>query len=229
MRASLQHLSGRVWIHPADPDPDMIQGSVAVIADDAGSTLVDAGHSPDLARHIRKMIAQAGLPPVRRLVYTHHHWDHAWGACAWEDVEIIGHALGYDLMAAEALRPWSPAYLREQIAANSRLGPSFRARARAVQDWDPFTIVPASRTFTDRLTLTGGIQVRHLGGHHAPDSTVVAVPDSGVMLLGDCFYPPSFHLRRPGDGVDPHQIEALIGEGFAWYVDSHNPPWRPPR
>ena len=32
-------------------------------------------------------MAGEGLPPARWLVYTHHHWDHVWGAVAWCDVE----------------------------------------------------------------------------------------------------------------------------------------------
>ncbi|WP_228638885.1 MBL fold metallo-hydrolase [Microtetraspora sp. AC03309] len=222
------HISGRVWLYPADPDPASVQGSVAVIADDAGSVVVDAGHSPDLARRVQAAMIRAGLPPARRLVYTHHHWDHTWGACAWDGVEVVGHETGRALMEAEARRPWSHAYLREQIAENPRLEPSFGARARAMDSWEGFRLVPAHTTFTDRLSLPGGIEVRHVGGHHAPDSIVVAVPDSSVMLLGDCFYPPPYHLRVPGDEPDLAQLGTLVDEGFEWYVDSHDTPWRNP-
>jgi glyoxylase-like metal-dependent hydrolase (beta-lactamase superfamily II) len=74
MRGSLRNLAGRVWWYPHDEDHDNIQGGVAVIADESGSVLVDAGNSPDAARRIRAEIAAAGLPAPRRLVYTHHHW-----------------------------------------------------------------------------------------------------------------------------------------------------------
>ncbi|GAA3502757.1 MBL fold metallo-hydrolase [Streptomyces prasinosporus] len=204
---------------------------VAVVADDGGSTVVDAGQGPAHARLVQSAMAEAGLPAARRLVFTHHHWDHTWGACAWEVEEIIGQESGAALLAAEARRPWSDEYLREQVVADPRLGPSFRARARAVNDWADFAVRRPTRTFTDRLVLPTGIEVRHVGGRHAPDSTVVAVPDSGVLLLGDCFYPPPFHLREPGpagEQIDTRQINALVAEGFDWYVDSHSPPWRPP-
>jgi glyoxylase-like metal-dependent hydrolase (beta-lactamase superfamily II) len=49
---------------------------------------------------------------------------------------------------------------------------------------DGFAVVPPHTEFDDALTLPGGIEVRHVGGRHSPDSTVVAVPDSGVLLLG---------------------------------------------
>ena len=129
----LQHLTGRVWIYPHDPDPDAIRPSVAIIADDRGSVLVDAGNGPEHARAIRTAINAAGLPAPKWLVYTHHHWDHTWGACAWDVEEIVGHEAGAELLSAEARRPWSDAYLRQEMAADPRLGPSFRARERAMK------------------------------------------------------------------------------------------------
>ncbi|MPZ94068.1 MAG: MBL fold metallo-hydrolase [Propionibacteriales bacterium] len=208
-----------------DPDPDRIQGCVAVVADDRGSLVVDAGNSPAVAYDVQRAIAEQGLPAPRRLVYTHHHWDHVWGACAWEGIEIIAHASAAPLLAAEEARPWSHDYLRDQVDANPRLGPSFTARATAMTTWDGFRVVPPHRTFDQALTVAGS-QVRHVGGQHAPDSTVVAVPDSGVLLLGDCFYPPPYHLRSPDDGPDVAMVRRLVDEGYEWYVDAHSAPWR---
>lgn len=228
MRGLLRNLAGRVWWYPHDEDHDNVQGGVAVIADDSGSVLVDAGNSPEVARRIRVEIEAAGLPAPRRLVYTHHHWDHVWGACAWPDVEVIGHRAGARILEAEARRPWGRRYLREEAAANPRLGPSFRARARAMSSWDGFAVVLPHTEFDDALALPGGVEVRHVGGRHAEDSTVVAVPDSGVLLLGDCFYPPPYHLREPGDTHDWELIRSLLDENafgrFDWYVDSHSHP-----
>ena len=224
MRAALRHLSGRVWWYPHDDDPAAVRGGVAVIADDAGSVLVDAGNSPATARLIGAAIEAAGLPAPRRLVYTHHHWDHVWGACAWPGVEIVGHRTGARILEAEARRPWSDAYLREQVAADPRLAPSFGARARAMDTWDGFAVLPPHVEFDDALTLPGGVELRHVGGRHAADSTVVAVPDDGVLLLGDCFYPPPYHLRQPGDTHDGDLVRSLLRGGFGWYVDSHSAP-----
>lgn len=221
---SLAHLAGRVWIYPWDPRAEYVQGCVAVIADPAGSVAVDAGNCPTVAHDVQRAIADAGLPAVRTLVYTHHHWDHVWGACAWDGVEIVGHAAGRALLEDEARRPWSHAYLRDGIAADPLLGPSFSARARAMPHWDGFAVLPPHRTFADALDLPGDVRLRHVGGGHAVDSLVVEVPDSGVLLLGDCFYPPPWHLRRPGDGHDLALVRRLVDDRFEWYVDSHDEP-----
>ncbi|MEU8300760.1 MBL fold metallo-hydrolase [Micromonospora sp. NPDC048909] len=218
------HLAGRVWICPGDPDPDAVQAGVAVVADERGSVMIDAGQSPAHAREIRAALAAAGLPPPRWLVYTHHHWDHVWGACAWPEVEIVGHVAGAELLRAEAARPWSHRYLREQVRDNPRLTPSFRARAFAVDSWDDFTVLPPSRTFAYTYDLPVGVRLQHVGGRHAPDSTVVLVPDSGVVLLGDSYYPPPAHLRRPEDGLDLALVSRLLDDDYHWYVSSHGEP-----
>ena len=221
---TLRHVAGRVWLFPGDPDPGNIRPGVAVVADDGGSVIVDAGQSPTHAREIQAALAAAGLPAARWLVYTHHHWDHVWGACAWPDVEIVGHVAGVEPLQAEAARPWSHRYLRELARTNPRLGHSVRARALAMDSWDDFAVLPPTRTYTDELELPTGVRLRHVGGAHAPDSTVVLVPDSGVLLLGDCYYPPPAHLREPDDGPDLALARRLLDDDVHWYVSSHDDP-----
>jgi glyoxylase-like metal-dependent hydrolase (beta-lactamase superfamily II) len=89
-------------------------------------------------------------------------------------------------------------------------------------------MLPPHIEFDQRLTRAGGVEAVHIGGRHAEESTVVRVPDSGVLLHGDCFYPPPYHLREPDDGYDEIVIRRvldrrLFGE-VDWYVSSHDDP-----
>ncbi|WP_370463351.1 MBL fold metallo-hydrolase [Micromonospora sp. WMMD558] len=104
--------------------------------------LVDAGNSPAAARRIRAEIEAAGLPAPRRLVCTHHHWNHVWGACAWPDVEVIEHRTGARILQAEARRPWGHRYLREEVAADLRSG---QASGPGPGRWSPGTVSPSCR------------------------------------------------------------------------------------
>lgn len=224
---SLYRLAKRVWWYPASTGGS-IQGGVGVITGPEGSTVVDAGNSPRLARRIQDAMVEAKLPPARRVIYTHHHWDHVWGGCAWPDVEIIGHESGREAIASEAAVPWSHEYLTEQAEADPALAPGLRGRAIAMRDddFDGFTVVPPTTTFTDRLDLPDGVEVRHVGGRHARDSSVVTVAGTGVIFLGDCFYPPPRHLRGDNDGPDLAMMRGLLAEGHKWYVDAHSEPRR---
>lgn len=109
-------------------------------------------------------------------------------------------------------------------AANPLLESSYTARARAMRTWEGFTVVPPQRTFTETLDLPSGVRLRHVGGNHAVDSLVVEVLDSGVLLFGDSFYPPPWHLRGPDDGHDLALVQHLLSDRFDWYVDSHSDP-----
>jgi glyoxylase-like metal-dependent hydrolase (beta-lactamase superfamily II) len=89
------------------------------------------------------------------------------------------------------------------------------------------TTIPAPHVeFDDTVTLADGVVAHHVGGGHAPDATVVTVPDSGVLLFGDAVYPPPAHLRGPGqDGYDPAVAAKLLAWGdFDWYLGSHEDP-----
>ncbi|GAB3834596.1 hypothetical protein GCM10028799_68620 [Kribbella italica] len=220
----LEQVVGRVWVYPHDPDPEAIGASVGIVADERGSVLIDAGNSPAHAREVQRAIVAEGLPEVRWLVYTHHHWDHTWGAAAWGDVEVVAHTSATALLAEEAARPWSHQYLRDQVLENPKLGPSFRARALAVPDFSELRIVVPDTTFDDTLTLPTGVQLRYVGGRHAVDSIVAVDPESDVMLVGDCYYPPPFHLRTEEDTTDFAMARKLLREGHTYYVDSHSEP-----
>lgn len=227
----LVRITERVWLWPHHPDPDRVQAGVGVIAGDDGCLLVDAGQSPALARRIRNALGGAGLPRARRLVYTHHHWDHVWGAQEW-NVPVTAHELTADALRAEAEKPWSQAYAEAEMARDARLVPSYTARLRALAEdgWDALRIVPPDETFTARHPLRLGgvtVELRHVGGGHAADSTVVAVPSEGVLFVGDCFYPPPYHLREAGAGPDLALARGLVSGEFEWYVESHDAPRRP--
>lgn len=227
MTEELVRVTQRVWVWPHDPDPDRIQASIGVVAGDDGCVVVDAGHSPALARRVRDAVETAGLPAPRVLVYTHHHWDHVWGAQQWR-VPVVAHERGAQALRADAGKPWSEAYLRDGMAGNPLLAPSYTARIRAMAgSWDGFRIVLPEVTFTEhhRIALGGVIvELEHVGGGHSPDSTVVRVPSERAVFLGDCYYPPPYHLRRPDDVPDLDLVRRLVSDDYDWYVESHDVP-----
>ncbi|MFG1810428.1 MBL fold metallo-hydrolase [Streptomyces sp. NPDC049040] len=224
---ALVRVTERVWIWPHHPDPDRVQASVGVIVGDDGCVMVDAGQSPAHARRVRDSMADQGLPPPRLLVYTHHHWDHVWGAQEW-GVPVVAHERCRQMMLAEADKPWSDAYLRAEMAREPLLVPSYSARSRAMEGcWESFRLVLPTQTFHGRHTVRlagAAVELDHVGGRHAPDSIVVRVPSEGVILLGDCYYPPPYHMRQPGDEADLAMVRELVSTDYETYVESHDVP-----
>jgi hypothetical protein len=50
--------------------------------------------------------------------------------------------------------------------------------------------------------------------------------ESGVALLGDCFYPPPLHLRDDRSTIDVAMLRDFAELPVQWLVDSHGPPRR---
>src|SRR5690349_24656977 len=137
MDFTLQALTEHVWLLPHDPNPDAVQSSVGVVTTQKESVLIDAGNSPRLARILKTELARNHLPPVSRILLTHHHWDHVYGACVF-DVPVTAHFLCKTILEEESRKPWGTEYLNEEISRNPKLKASYAARAKAIEDWGTF-------------------------------------------------------------------------------------------
>ena len=100
--------------------------------------------------------------PVRYVLYSHHHQDHASGAAVFNDTA--------ELVAHESFA----AALKASAAANDAAAKRFAA------------VVPPESTYTDRRTITLGgkrVELIHPGRMgHAPDMTVLYFPAERVVF-----------------------------------------------
>jgi glyoxylase-like metal-dependent hydrolase (beta-lactamase superfamily II) len=227
MEPRLTQLTEHIWLFPHDPNPDAVQSAVGVIATRNESLLVDAGNSPRLARKIKAELVRCNLPPVSRIIYTHHHWDHVYGACEFK-VPVTAHLLCRAILEQESIKPWGIEYLKEETRRNPKLALSYEARAKAIVDWNLFQIMVPDQVFekAERIHLDGlSIELEHVGGAHAEDSMIVKVPQDRVMFLGDCYYPPPLHLRGPDSAPSLEMLKRLQNPDFDLYVEGHDKPF----
>ena len=159
----------------------------AVIGED-GVLVIDTRSMEREAAELRDELARLTQKPVRWVVNTHWHWDHAYGNSVFEDAEIWGHELC-------------------QIALENH-GEEMKAAAK---DWLPETdhadidrvrIVPPTRTFAERATVAIGrsVDLSYHGFGHTDNDIVVTVPDGGVAFFGDLIEegaPPNFGDSHP--------------------------------
>lgn len=226
MGQGLIQLDAHVWYWPHHPDPNIVQPSIGMIVGQSKSILVDAGNGPAHAIQVRAALDQAGLPPVSMIIYTHHHWDHVFGACVY-DVPVIAHTKCRNFLLEEAQKPWSKEYLDKLVQQNPKLRASCKARNRAISDWQNFRIVIPNIVFerSKVIELDGlKIELEHVGGQHAEDSIIVKVSRSRVMFIGDCYYPPPLHLRTPGSTISKEILSNLVDEKIDYYVEGHDDP-----
>ncbi|MBZ0287505.1 MAG: MBL fold metallo-hydrolase, partial [Anaerolineae bacterium] len=201
--------------------------SVGVITTPTQTVLIDAGNSPRHAHHILAAMREISLPPVTHIIYTHHHWDHTFGGQVWDGL-VVGHEQTRELLRSQYIsKPWSSLYIQEEINVNPQRRPVLRALDRAVDDWRAFKIALPEVTFSDSLELhLDGLtlDLRHVGGSHAPDSITIMVRQAGVLFVGDACYPPPPHLRKPEDVVDRRPLEAILEQEAVLYVEGHHEP-----
>jgi glyoxylase-like metal-dependent hydrolase (beta-lactamase superfamily II) len=163
---------------------------------------------------------------VRYLIYTHHHWDHVFGAQIF-DTTTIGHDRCREFLRSTACQPWSHRYIARCIEENPRLEVSYTALMNALGDEQAFQVCVPSLTFSHQMQLVVDdltIELEHIGGQHATDSIVVRIPEAGVMFLGDCYYTPPLHLRTSEAVADWMMLESLFDERYEWYIEGHNLP-----
>jgi glyoxylase-like metal-dependent hydrolase (beta-lactamase superfamily II) len=227
MDFKLTQLTEHAWLLPHNPDTNAVQSSIGVITTLNETLLVDAGNSPRLARKIKTELARCNLAPVSRIIYTHHHWDHVYGACEF-NVPVTAHVICKAILEEESRKPWGIEYLSEEIKRNPKLTVSHTARAKSIDDWGSFRIVVPEEIFErEKLINLGGlaIELEHVGGEHSEDSIVVKVPQDGVMFIGDCYYPPPLHLRKPDSAPSLDMLRRLQNNAYNLYVEGHDKPF----
>ena len=205
------------WLSPAPPD----RPSLCAVTGERTTIWLDGGSSAMHAREFLEFLAGEGVPRPSHVVLSHSHWDHVFG-CSELGATVVAQALTAQYLEELAATDWSDEALDRRIAA----GESSRQHAENVKAELPsprdVRIAPADVVFRDRLEFDlGGVRVyvRHVGGDHADDSTVMYVEPDGVLFLGDALY------EAPGGGYTAERllplIDAVRSFGAARFVEGH--------
>lgn len=149
---------------------------VGILGDDT-ALLVDSLIAPAHARLVEEALRAHTRAPVRLVVLTHHHTDHALGAgwFAAQGATVIAHRACRERMAAE-----HPALIA--------------ARQRAAETADLFADAAPVRPaviFEEGLTLlVGGVEVEvwHPCWGHTPGDAFLFLPAERVAVCGDLVF-----------------------------------------
>ena len=184
-----------------------VGSNAAVIVNDDDVLLVDSHVSPAAAWALMQELRAITPKPVRYVVNTHFHYDHAHGNQVYgPGVEIIGHEFTRAALLA-GMSKSSASYagllrvLRQRDDSLRRLADaattdSARAAARRalrqVQRYqaaiDAVVPTPPTVTLSQSMTLVRGgreIRVTFLGRGHTGGDVVVYLPRERVLVTGD--------------------------------------------
>ena len=185
--SGLQRISGGVyWLPPAKPD----RPSLCAVVGEHATLMLDAGASDAHARLFLDGLAAEGVAPPIAVVLTHSDWDHVFGAVE-VGAPVIAHRLTDVALAELAATDWSDEALDARVEAGVR-SPQHAANVKEEMPAPRnVRIARADTLFEDGLELELGgatVQVRHVGGDHAADSTVMYVEQDRLLFLGDALY-----------------------------------------
>jgi glyoxylase-like metal-dependent hydrolase (beta-lactamase superfamily II) len=157
------------------------------------------------------------------VVYTHSHWDHVFGGIE-VNAPIVAHASTAERLVALAAMDWSDEGLDRRVAAGEA-APEHAANVREELPAPRIVeIAPADVSFQDGLEIELGgatVTVRHLGGDHSGESSVMDVQPDRVLFLGDCTYPsPAGVLTRE---LAFPLYDAILAFAAEHFVEGHHP------
>ncbi|WP_349408776.1 MBL fold metallo-hydrolase [Pseudalkalibacillus sp. SCS-8] len=221
---NLVELSNNVWMYPYSHQG--IQPNIGVIITEEGTILVDSGNSPIHAENIKQALNGIDAPPVKYVIYTHHHWDHTYGGSMFNSI-MISHELCYEQLKINSELKWSTEILEEEIRREPLLETRNKRKMELINDWDSFEIKLPNITFKDRMMLHLGstsLELKFIGGIHASDSILVKDLKSNILFVGDCFYPPPIHLRKKEDTHSLDILKKLVAEEADLYIHGHGEP-----
>jgi glyoxylase-like metal-dependent hydrolase (beta-lactamase superfamily II) len=195
-------------------------GSILVNEDDV--LIVDSHITPAAAWALLKELKNITDKPVRYVVNTHFHFDHAHGNQVFpEGVEIIGHEFTREKLAAGASkngRSWDlfvgglPARIAEMEAELkaardasdqtkvAELEKNIAVQKRYQDATAAIEVTPPTTTLSQRMTLFRGgreIQLQYFGRGHTGGDVVVYLPREKVVATGDLL---TAGLSYMGDG-----------------------------
>ena len=218
-------------------------------------TLVDDSHvTPAAARALLESIPAVTDKPVRYLVNSHYHFDHAHGNQSFpEGVEIIGHEftrakLNGDIgnvLEENTFRSFSDPVpttvanlaqrAREETDPRRRteLEETHRVQQEYMNAIEEVVPTPPNITLQEEMTLfqvvangSREIQLLHFGRAHTGGDVVIYLPQEKVVFTGDMMLP---GLAYMGDGhVDewPDSLEGLKALDFEIWLPGHGPVMR---
>lgn len=222
--------------------------NASIVVNDDDVLVVDTHMSPGAGWALREELKAITPKPVRYVVNTHWHWDHAHGNQIYgPDVEIIGHEYTRAKLAAGDStrgRSWDmfigglPGRISELKA---RIAKSADAAERAtlttqlavletqLEGTKAIAVRPPTVTMTDHLTLVRGgreIRLQFLGRAHTGGDVVVFLPKERVVITGDLLVEGTSYI---GDGFIadwPQTLEKLRALDYDVTLPGHGSPFK---
>jgi len=221
-----------------------VQSNAMVVVNDDDVLIVDSHVSAAAGQALLDSVAHLTDKPVRYLVNTHYHFDHAHGNQVFgDDVVIIGHEFTREKLLGDVLEQATyklftsglPGAVEQMTASlegiedageREQLEAQIAIQAAHIEALEEVVPTPPSVTLSSRMSIQRGdrrIELLHLGRAHTGGDIVVFLPAEKILFTGDLLVPGPSYM---GDGYADEWVETLdrLKElDFDWILPGHGP------
>ncbi len=219
----------------------------AVIVNQDDVIVVDSHMTPESGRALLRDLKTMTDKPVRLLINTHFHYDHANGNQVFAPVaDIIGHEYTRRRLTPEILRKGmfadllanlprqiddlsSKAAAEQDAAAKARLEQQLRNQRAFADQMREVRATAPNITMTDRVTLFRGdreIRLLHVGRGHTAGDVIVYLPKERVVCTGDVLVNQVANLVDGYVNEWPDALEQLRALDFVDVIPGHGEPFK---
>jgi glyoxylase-like metal-dependent hydrolase (beta-lactamase superfamily II) len=201
-------------------DKDHVATTAGFVIGEKAVLVIESMLNGDLASQLIGLVRKETSKPIRFLVNTSYHGDHAYGNYVFPDSTVI------------VQHPATKRYMDEHFEDDRAFMLGLMGKGKGierVQSRSADVVVPEMVT----LDLGGRkVEVRHLGFAQTPGDLVVWVPDAKVLWVGNMIQAPSPALPWLLEGRHHDTIETLsrVKEFLpedATIIPGHGKPMRP--
>lgn len=180
-----EKVTDHVYIWPYDgftdrPNIGLIVGKYTL--------LFDAGNSETHVELMKRDLIRQGLPSVNAVVLSHWHWDHSFGAHAWQVPIIAGKETNEQLKIVQQWK-WDDESMDNRVANREDIVFCNEMIRREYADRSKIQVTTADIVFDGHMTIDLGdgvvCELIHCHGPHASDSILCYVPGDKFVFLGD--------------------------------------------
>jgi cyclase len=149
------------------------QVTSGVVAGPQWAVVIDTLAMPDETLGMREFIEHEIGVPVRYIIDTHYHADHAWGNCFFPGATVIAHSRCRELLLERGI---------PSLEAARKQNPAFRQVK---------VVLPHMTFDSGQMGLRVGKKnmILMLTGGHSEDGISVLVEEDRVLFAGDAFMP----------------------------------------
>ncbi|MCP4157684.1 MAG: MBL fold metallo-hydrolase [bacterium] len=206
-----------------------------------GVLVVDTGNNPDDAKKYLKKIKETTAKPIKYVVLTHYHLDHAGGIGAFptEAAIVASETCAHNInnLGKQRFEEYRDKVMPQRIEtitkelenqkkANSpdlkKTKEQLHAAKKKWENLKSIKVIAPTITFKDKKILTLGkekIEVIYPGPGHTNGNSVVYIPGKKTVIMGDMFFNNYFPYIDAMAKCDTKNWAVFLGRLQTWNIE----------